>query len=206
MLKTEWLFFDIGSTLVDESEAYHHRIREMIEGSEITFEQFCEMRIRFAKKGLDGDAAAAAWFHLKKTPWHSEDEMPYRDTESALSALKARGYQMGVIANQAPGADSRLERWGLLKFFDVVATSAEMGAAKPDREIFLRALNRANCRPEHAYMIGDRLDNDIAPAKALGMTTIWMMRGLAAYQSPKNEAETPDFSVGSLSDLLKLLP
>ena len=33
MLK--WIFFDVGSTLVDETEAYDHRVREMIAGTNI---------------------------------------------------------------------------------------------------------------------------------------------------------------------------
>ncbi len=37
MLKSEWIFFDIGSTLVDEQEAYDHRIRDMIAGTDLTF-------------------------------------------------------------------------------------------------------------------------------------------------------------------------
>ena len=48
-----WVFFDIGSTLVDEEEAYHHRIRDMIRGTSITFEQFSEKRIQYAKPGYN---------------------------------------------------------------------------------------------------------------------------------------------------------
>ena len=32
-----WVFFDIGSTLVDEEAAYAHRIRDMIHGTAVTF-------------------------------------------------------------------------------------------------------------------------------------------------------------------------
>ena len=46
-----WVFFDIGSTLVDEEEAYHHRIRDMIRGTAVTFEQFFEKRVQYAKEG-----------------------------------------------------------------------------------------------------------------------------------------------------------
>ena len=50
-----WVFFDIGSTLVDEEEAYNHRIRDMIRGTSIIFEQFSEKRIQYAKAGYNGD-------------------------------------------------------------------------------------------------------------------------------------------------------
>ena len=29
----QWIFFDVGSTLVDEAAAYDHRIRDMISGT-----------------------------------------------------------------------------------------------------------------------------------------------------------------------------
>ena len=40
--------------------------------------------------------------------------------------------------------------------------------------IFRIALDRANCSPEHSMMIGDRLDNNIAPAHMIGMITVWV--------------------------------
>ena len=38
-MKSKWLFFDIGSTLVDETEAYNHRIQEMIQITAVYFEE-----------------------------------------------------------------------------------------------------------------------------------------------------------------------
>ena len=35
----KWIFFDIGSTLVDETEAYDHRVRDMIVGTDISFSE-----------------------------------------------------------------------------------------------------------------------------------------------------------------------
>ena len=52
MKTIRWIFFDIGSTLVDEEEAYKHRIRDMIEGTSVTLDQFWDKRIQYAKEGL----------------------------------------------------------------------------------------------------------------------------------------------------------
>ena len=49
----------------------------------------------------------------------------------------------------------------------------------------------ADCRPENAVMVGDRLDNDIRPAKELGMKTIRIRKGIAVYAKPSCEAEIP---------------
>ena len=201
----EWLFFDVGTTLVDETEAYNHRIREVIEGTDITFEQFQEKRIFFAKQNLKGDLEAIKYFGLEKTPWHKEDEVPYPDAEDVLQYLRSHGYKIGVIANQSLGTADRLEKWGLLKYIDVVAASAELGVSKPDRAIFDKALEMAGCTAQEAVMIGDRLDNDIVPAKKLGMKTIWIRQGFAIYQNPQNTEEQPDYIVDSLAELKKIL-
>ncbi len=205
MNNIKWIFYDIGSTLIDETECYNHRIRDAIAGTDITFEEFNEKRIFFAKQNLKGDIEALKFFGLTKTPWHFEDESPYEEAEAVLNALCERGYSIGVIANQAPGTEKRLENWGFMKYIKLVIASAEEGVAKPDSEIFLRALNRADCLPENAVMIGDRIDNDIEHAKKLGMKTIWVRQGFSIYQQPENDIQTADHIVDSLRDILEIL-
>ena len=204
MKTIRWIFFDIGSTLVDEEEAYKHRIRDMIEGTSVTLDQFWDKRIQYAKEGYNGDQKAIEYFGLNKTPWHSEDEVPFDDCEETLRTLCDRGYQLGIIANQKPGAKARLDAWGLGRYFSVIASSAELGVSKPDPAIFRLALEQADCRPENAVMVGDRLDNDIRPAKELGMKTIRIRKGLAIYMKPSCEAEVPDFTVDNLSQILSI--
>ena len=203
MLK--WIFFDVGSTLVDETEAYDHRVREMIAGTSITFKEFDDVRIAIARQGLDGNSAAIKHFGLTKTPWHSEDEVPYSDAQSALAALVDKGYKLGIIANQKLGTEERLESWGLRQYFEVIAASAEIRYAKPDKEIFEKALELAKCTAAESVMVGDRLDNDIIPAKAIGMKTVWVKNGLAQYQSAELGEGVADYQIDSLSELLHIL-
>ncbi|MCM1156502.1 MAG: HAD family hydrolase [Roseburia sp.] len=200
----KWIFFDVGTTLVDETEAYDHRIRDMIAGTDITFEQFQEKRRFFAKQNLKGDLEAIRYFGLTKTPWHKEDEIPYPDAKAILQYLCGKGYKVGVIANQSAGTAKRLKRWGLLKYIDVVAASTELGVAKPDRGIFYKAFEMAGCTAPETVMVGDRLDNDIRPAKELGMMTVWIRQGFAIYQNPQSVEEQPDYIVDNLSELKEI--
>ena len=201
----KWIFFDVGSTLVDETEAYDHRVREMIAGTSITFKEFDDVRIALARQGFDGNSAAIKYFGLTKTPWHSEDEVPYSDAQSTLAALVDRGYKLGIIANQNIGTGERLKSWGLRRYFDVIAASAEIGYAKPDKEIFEKAFELAGCTAEESVMVGDRLDNDIIPAKAIGMKTVWVKNGLAQYQDAELGEGVADYQIGSLSELFHVL-
>jgi putative hydrolase of the HAD superfamily len=200
-----WIFFDLGSTLIDETEADRHRVKEMTAGTGITQEAYCEKRLEMIRQGLNGDAEAARFFGLKKTPWRSEDETPYPDAVPVLEALKRRGFRLGVIANQNPGTAQRLKNWEMLGYFGVIAASAELGWAKPDTAIFIWALGQAGCPAGKAVMVGDRTDNDIAPANCLGMHTVRLLRGLGAYREPQCEKERPEYTIRTLAELPDLL-
>lgn len=199
------IFFDIGSTLVDETEAYDRRVRDMIVHTDITFQAFDDVRIALARQGLDGNSAAIRYFGLKKTPWHSEEEIPYPDAHITLAALRQNGYLLGIIANQKIGTAELLKNWGLHRYFDVIASSAEIGYAKPDKRIFEKAFELAGCTARESVMVGDRLDNDIAPAKEIGMTTVWIRKGLAEYQSEELGEGIADYRIRSLHELLLIL-
>ena len=77
--------------------------------------------------------------------------------------------------------------------------------AKPDKKIFEMALNRAGCRPERAMMIGDRIDNDIIPAKKLGMKTIWIKQGFGKYWNITNDEEKADYEVDNLTAICDIV-
>jgi len=198
-----WVFFDIGSTLVDESKIYQRRISEAIEGSGVTYAEFYGAMVGFYKQNKKGDLEAIKLFGLKKTRWHSEDEMVYPQAKNCLARLKQK-YKIGIIANQPTGTMQRLRNMGLIDYIDLVLSSDEEGIAKPDLRIFRLALERAGCSADSAVMIGDRLDNDIAPAKRIGMKTIWVRQGFGGLSTPKSEAETPDFIVYDLDEVCEL--
>ena len=201
----DWVFFDIGSTLIDETEADLHRIRDMIAGTDVTEKAYCEKRFEMIRKGIGGDQGAIEFFGLTKTPWHSEDEKPYEDAIPTLAELKRRGNKLGIIANQPLGTAERLEKWGMIEFFDVIAASAELGISKPDPAIFKCALKQANCTAPNAVMVGDRLDNDIAPANRIGIHTIRLLRGIGAYREPQSSDELPGHTIQTLAEILNLI-
>ncbi|MBQ4227967.1 MAG: HAD-IIIA family hydrolase [Clostridia bacterium] len=205
LLPVQWVFFDLGSTLIDETAADTRRIREMIAGTDVTEQAYREKRLEMIRNGRNGDLSAMEFFALTKTPWHSEDEIPFPDAASILKELKRRAYRLGVIANQNIGTVQRLKNWNLLQYFDVIAASAELGMAKPDPAIFEWALKQACCKAQNAVMVGDRMDNDIAPANRLGMHTVRLKRGLGAYHEPQSDKEKTEFTISTLVELLDIL-
>ena len=200
----KWLFFDVGTTLIDETKAFDHRIRDAIAGTDVTFEQFNEKRKFFAMQNFRGDLEAIEYFGLTRTPWHKEDEYPYPEAAGVLEYLHGKGYKLGVIANQSLGTEDRLKNWGLLKYISVVASSAELGVSKPDKNIFLKAMEIAGTTPESSVMIGDRLDNDIYPAMELGMMTVWVRQGFSVYHQLDEIKGKPEYIIDSLAELMEI--
>ena len=203
MKNIKWLFFDIGSTLVDESIAYRKRIETTVADTDISYDEFYRKMVEISKQNQDAYNSAVAVYGLNKVPWNSDDEIVYPEAEECLRELSKR-YKIGIIANQNPGSRERLEKMGLLKYIDLVVASAEEGVAKPDLRIFRIALERAACKPGEAVMVGDRIDNDIIPAKKIGMKTVWIRQGFGKYYVPDPAAEKPDRTVNSLNELIDL--
>ena len=204
MTNYKWLFFDIGSTLINEEKAYQDRIEQAIAETNLTYDTFYQRMLVLFQEGLKGDLIALQEYSLERPKWKSELEILYPDAKIVLETLHNR-YKIGVIANQLPNLEKRLENFGIRQWIDLIISSADCGFSKPSSKIFQLALQQTSCSASSATMIGDRLDNDIAPAKALGMKTIWIKQGFSAYSPIQSPSEEPDFTVNSLSDLLKIL-
>lgn len=159
--------------------------------------------LNYYQQNLKGDLETIKKYGLVQTNWHSEDEKLYPEAKKCLEKLNSK-YKIGIIANQSLGTEDRLRVSGLLKHIDLVIASAEEGVSKPDLKIFEIALKRAVCMPQNAAMIGDRLDNDIAPARTLGMRTVWIKQGFGKYSTPRTELEKADYIVNNLSEVSKL--
>ena len=97
----EWLFFDVGSTLVDESEVYVDRINKIAKAAGKTHDEVYEKSIEFYRNGLKGDLETAAFYGVPLPKWQPQYEKPYPVAAEVLEKLGGR-YKLGVIANQVP--------------------------------------------------------------------------------------------------------
>ena len=91
-----------------------------------------------------------------------------------LAALRAQGYRLGVVSNACGNAATLCAELGYAPYLSVVIDSHRVGVAKPDPAIFWHALHALDVLPARAGYVGDSLDRDIKPAKALGMWTCWV--------------------------------
>ena len=203
MKNIEWLFLDVGSTFVSEEKPFTHRLHEIAEAVNEPFETIEAKVLQLYKGKKKGERIVINECGMEKPRWRSEDEELFPESYTCLEKLSKK-YKIGVIANQLPGTVARLEKHGILKFIDIVIASAEEGIEKPDRKIFELALSRADCRSENAVMIGDRVDNDIIPAKKMGMKTVRVKQGMWKYWEVSSPEEQADYEVDNLNEVLTL--
>lgn len=206
--KIKWIFFDMGHTLLDEDgvhiarlEALTDELAEMGKACPPVEEMLAEM-IDFGTAGARSPFGEVAkkYGTKKKYPYNPALEVPFPETEDCLRRL-SKSFKLGIIANQRGGSAHRLQTHGLMKYIDIVYSSEEMGRSKPAPDLFLSALDAVGCAPEEACMVGDRIDNDIRPAKKLGMMTIRLRQGFFRNRIPASDLDIPDADVGSIGDL-----
>jgi putative hydrolase of the HAD superfamily len=101
----------------------------------------------------------------------------YPDAPPALRALRAAGWRLVVVSNWDASLHDRLAETGLSGLVDGAVASAELGAAKPDRAIFARALAVAGADAADCWHVGDDVDADVEGARAAGIRPVLIARG-----------------------------
>jgi len=94
------------------------------------------------------------------------------DVPETLSALKAAGYQLGLVTNRSKPCDEELTQLGLLDYFELALTAAEANAWKPDPAIFAQALQRLGATAGTALYVGDNYYADGVGARQAGLQPV----------------------------------
>ncbi len=150
----------------------------------------------------DADRAPLAWGRIANAARQERGPPEVRPgLGPLLHALNGQGIRLALAANQPVRMLGALGEAGLLHLFAVHGISDLIGLRKPDPRFFLHIADALGRPVEECIMVGDRIDNDIAPARALGMATIRFVTGRHAPQSPRTWLETPDATVHDVAGL-----
>lgn len=230
-----WLFFDVGETLLSEKKFHAARNEGLFEilksrRNDLTERGYEDARRRAILTRPEGESSrvraiarevlGSNGFYTAVNEYHETVGsrlvrqfktdptslfQPYAEVQEVLESLSAR-HSLGIIANQHRNVRNSLEKtWRIAKFFDFMILSEEVGFKKPDREMFLLALDKARVDPSEAWMIGDRVDTDVGPSRSLGMKSIRVLHDSEmSIIPPKNDQEIPDFQFNDLRPLLNL--
>lgn len=96
----------------------------------------------------------------------------------------------------------RLKMTDLMKYFDSIVISEEIGYSKPNSKIFLHALSSVKCnQKDRVLMIGDSLKSDILGGINFGIDTCWYNP-----RDTKNETRiTPTYEIKDLLEILDII-
>ncbi|KAB2878724.1 HAD family hydrolase [bacterium] len=187
----DWIFFDIGDTLVNEDKLRFNLYRILEKNLhdnniDLSFQDIIATRedlilghadesphYTIAKMYLP-EGLYHQWHHDIKNHIHrnlKRDLILIPGMERILKKL-SRSYSLGLIADQPHEILDFLKAKGVLNYFKIYAISALLGINKPKKTLYEWAINHAGCSFENALMIGDRIDRDIIPAKEFDMFTI----------------------------------
>ena len=92
----------------------------------------------------------------------------YPEVVDVLEQLRAR-FELAIVSNFDGRLRVILERLGISKYFRHVFVSSEIGADKPDPEIFRRALTFLDLQPGEVLHVGDDPERDWRAATAAGL-------------------------------------
>ncbi|WP_296194401.1 HAD family hydrolase [uncultured Microbacterium sp.] len=193
MRATNALRSDAGRGPVDEApmRAIYDAVRNGDEPS---------IRVAFAREFL-GDAGLKAELHAATRPLWVHPEGTLADDALPFLRAVAPHAVVGVLANQEASVVDALRRDGVGDFVSVWGVSAIVGHEKPSRELFDWCLADAGVDATEAVHIGNRFDNDVRPAHALGLGTVWVLRGESPDDPPAAERAVADLVVPDLRGL-----
>ena len=109
-----------------------------------------------------------------------------------VASLRAGGIGLVALDDAPRDLGGRIDALGYGALFDAAVSGAALDTAKPDARLFRAAAEACGAEPAECLMIGDRIDADIAPARRLGMTSIWLRVGRWRDVEPRDWTELPD--------------
>lgn len=136
--------------------------------------------------------------YVNKAP-HLTQLFPH--TLETLDELKNNGHSLHIITNGFREVQTiKLEKSGLIDYFDIVVCSEDVGYQKPSIHVFKHALDKVGGKANESIMIGDSLQADIIGAENAGIKAIFF--------DPHFEHKdgTHKWMIRSLKEIPELLP
>ena len=143
----------------------------------------------------------AAYYELDCLSKSIKDWLPFDDTVEALKALKTK-YKLAIVSNIDDMLFVDTARH-LVVEFDFVLTAQQARAYKPSPDFLEMAFDRVADSRDEILHVAESLYHDIAPAKEMGVTTVWVNRRQGRSGATKRIDVTPDHEVPDLATLAR---
>ncbi|RKT09565.1 HAD superfamily hydrolase (TIGR01549 family) [Streptomyces sp. 1114.5] len=205
--------FDVGECLVDETREYgtwadwlgvprHTFVAQF--GAVIAQGRDYRETFQVFRPGFDLYEERERRLAAGQPETFGEEDL-YPDVRPALADLRAAGLWLAIAGNQTVRAGTIL-RSLFTGDVDLIGTSDDWGAAKPDLAFFERVAEAVPAEPGQILYVGDRLDNDVLPAAKAGMRTALIRRGPWGWIHQHDPAaEQATVRIDSLTELPELI-
>lgn len=122
-----------------------------------------------------------------------------------LAKLKDENYKLAILSNVGIYPEIFIDvfkQLDLRKYFEHCFFSYSARTKKPESEFFHYALRTMDVSPTQAIMVGDKVWYDIAPAKKLGLTTVWIQSAFTfCKEDLKSGEKYADYTISSIVEL-----
>lgn len=109
--------------------------------------------------------------------WDYAELTAYPDVEETLVGLLSKGIKTGIVTNTTAKDFNRiLRKLNFTKYFHIVVGVDACRKGKPNKEIFLHALNKIHVKPEETIFVGDSVKYDYEGACKAGLKPILINR------------------------------
>ena len=134
---------------------------------------------------------------------NGQSSRPFPGVIEALERMRAAGLKLACVTNKASAFTTPLlEKTGLARFFDAVATSDLAGSRKPEPGLILHACRALGVAPHEATMIGDSA-HDAEAARAAGCCVILVSYGYSEGRDVRSlDADGVVATLGEAADRL----
>jgi 2-haloacid dehalogenase len=220
----DWLSFDCYGTLIDWESGILGYLRPLLQakGCKISRNRILTMYSEFEPQeqaghyrsyrevlgGVVHDFARELHFDVGETEASRlaesiPDWQPFADTVGGLRRLHSR-YKLAVLSNIDDDLFASTAR-KLEVPFDAVVTAQQVHSYKPSLNNFEALLRRYSIPRERLLHVAESLYHDVAPARSLGIASVWVNRrqGKPAAASKLTEVK-PDLEVPNLGFLAEL--
>ena len=125
---------------------------------------------------------------------------PFDGALESLRRLSGQGIRLALVTNgTAKVQRGKIERLRLDRLFEYILIEEEFGVGKPDRRVYMHALDKLDTQPANAWMVGDNLEWEVKAPQRLGMAGIWVDTKGAGL--PDDTHVRPDRIVRSIIEL-----
>lgn len=160
------LFFEISGRLFSEAKHGKHTIAEVMD----LYPKEFIAAIGYPESAVD------PFKHAFRAAW-GETHTLVPEAKEMLDILRTKGYRLFAASNSFGHLQRRrLERAGILPYFEDTYISMDIGYDKPDIRFFQEALRRCGLQPNEVLMIGDSMTTDILGAQAAGIDALFFDR------------------------------